>query len=279
MVSRAGLRLAMSVLAIAFSLVGGAAYSEGAKKVINAQTITTYPPFSFKDPTSSKLTGFDIDTLNSIAAKMGAEVNWIETSFDQLVSFAALKTKRADMTGSGMGDIPQRRETVSFLDYVYELQMLYTLRANADQFKNPDALCGKRVAITRSAAVLSDLVANLSQENCAKAGKPAIVVMGSDNSGQSQQMLNQGRVDVAVSGGASLAYQNTLEGNRYVTLGKPLNKTAYGMSFLKDNQEFGQALKKAFTAIIADGTYDQLLRKWNMPDGSSIEHAMINGEP
>lgn len=279
MASRNALRLTMSVLAVAFSFVAAAAFAQDKKKIINAQTITTYPPFSFKDPASNKLTGFDIDTLTAIAAKMGAEVNWIEASFDQLISFSALKTKRADMTGSGMGDLPERRATVNFLDYVYELQMVYTLRTNADQFKNVDALCGKRVAVTRSAAVLADLVAKMSEENCAKAGKPAVIVMGSDNSGQSQQMLNQGRVDAAVTGGASLAYQNTLESDRYVTIGKPLIKTPYGMAFLKDNSEFGQELKKGLAAIIADGTYDQLLRKWHMPDGSSIEHAMINLEP
>lgn len=36
---------------------------------------------------------------------------------------------------------------------------------------------------------------------------------------------------------------------------------------------------RALTALIADGTYVQLLRKWNMPDDASIQQPVINGEP
>ncbi|MFK4654133.1 polar amino acid transport system substrate-binding protein [Bradyrhizobium japonicum] len=279
MQSRTGLRLAMSVLAVAFGLVAGAAHAQGTKKIINAATITTYPPFSFKDPASNKLTGFDIDIFNAMAAKIGAEVNWVETSFDQMISFSALKTKRVDINGSSMGDTAERRASVNFLDYVYEGQVFYTLRANAERFPNVDEVCGKRVAVTRSSGVMNDAVVNWSEENCVKAGKPAVIVMGSENSAQSQQMLNQGRVDASLSGAGSLAYQNTMEGNRYVILGKPLFKAMYGMGFRKDDLQFGEALKKALAAVIADGTYAQLLHKWNLMDDASIQQPMINGEP
>ncbi|NEV02481.1 ABC transporter substrate-binding protein [Bradyrhizobium uaiense] len=277
--SRTGLRFTMSVLAVAFGLVAGAAYAQGTKKVINALTITSYPPFSFKDPASNKLTGFDIDAFNAMAAKMGAEVNWVETSFDQLISFSALKTKRVDINGSSMGDAAERRASVNFLDHVYEGQVFYTLRANAERFPNVDAVCGKRVAVTRSSGVMNDAVMNWSEENCVKAGKPAVIVMGSENSAQSQQMLNQGRVDASLSGAGSLAYQNTIESNRYAILGKPVIKVMYGMGFRKDDLQFGEALKKALAALIADGTYVQLLRKWHLTDDASIERPMINGQP
>src|SRR5437773_11446700 len=105
-----GFRLAAGGLAIAFGLLGGAAHAQGAKKPLNVQTIATYPPFIYKEPGSDKLTGFDIDLVNAVAAQLGMEASFTDTSFDQLTSFAALKTGRVEMAGGGLGDIAQRRE-------------------------------------------------------------------------------------------------------------------------------------------------------------------------
>lgn len=70
----------------------------------------------------------------------------------------------------------------------------------------------------------------------------------------------------------SLAYQNTLEANSYLIVGKPLAKLLYRMGFSKDDLNFGQALKTSLAAIIDDCAYDRLLRKWNLTDGASIQH-------
>ncbi|WP_245471694.1 hypothetical protein [Bradyrhizobium nanningense] len=56
-------------------------------------------------------------------------------------------------------------------------------------------------------------------------------------------------------------------------------KLLTGMAFSKDDPQFGGQLKHALGALIADGTYGQLLHKWGLPDDASIEKPMINGEP
>lgn len=268
--------LAVVALALAASLVAFASNAQD-KKRLKAETITYYPPFSFKDPATNELRGFDHDVLNAIAAKMDAEVDWSESSFDQLISFASLKTRRADIYATAMGDTPGRRATASFLDYVYEPMVFYTLKNNASAFTNLVALCGRRVAVTRSSAVMNDAAVKWSEENCVKSGKPAIKVESSENAAQSQLMLDQKRVDVAISGAGSLAYQKTVQ-DRYVTLGGSLVKVMYGMAFPKENEQFGRQLKNALNGLIADGTYAQLLHKWGLPQDASIGEAMINGE-
>lgn len=279
MLSRIGLRFAMCALAIAFDLGAGAVRAQGTKNVINAATITTYPPFEYKDPASGKLVGFDIEIVEAIAAKMGTKVNWTESSFAQLISFIPIATKRVDIIASGIADTPERRNTVSFLDYSYDPQVFFTLRANGAQFSNMDALCGKRVAVTRSSVVMMGGVLKMSDEVCVKSGKPAMVVIATDGAPQSRLELNQGRTDVAVQGAGTLVYQNSVEGNRYVIVGEPAAIPTYGIAFAKDDLQFGQALKKAFAEVIADGTYQKILRKWNMPDSAAVPRPMINGEP
>ncbi|MFB6453362.1 transporter substrate-binding domain-containing protein [Bradyrhizobium tunisiense] len=271
-------RLGVTALALGATLVTGAAYAQDAKKIINAANIINYPPYSFKDLKSGAMKGFDIDLFEAMAKKAGATVSWSEFSYADLLSFAPLKTGRVDIYGgSSMPDTPERRENgVSFIDYLYEPLVLFTLKASEDQFKGPYALCGKRVAFSRSNVTTSALLNNLSEENCARTGKPAVVQVTSDSTPAAVLMLKQAGVDAAVSGATSVANFNKEGGNIYVAFGKPLNKSMYGMAFLNQKKELGEALKKALDELIADGTYVQLLQKWELPEGSSIEQASIN---
>ncbi|MGY8669358.1 transporter substrate-binding domain-containing protein [Bradyrhizobium sp. UFLA05-109] len=273
-------RLVMSGLALAASLAAGEACSQNAKKVINAGTVTYYAPFEFKDPKSGELMGFDTDLVRAMAKKVGAEVNFVEFNWAELASFAPLKTGRVDIYGAGViGDIPERREHgVSFIDFVYDPYFFFTLSANADQFKSHDALCGKRVANSRSSTLMTTAVERWSEENCSKTGRPAVVQVGANSTPEQQLMLKQGRVDAGFTGAGSLIQTNKLEGNVYATIGKPLTKIMYGMAFL--NKDLGEALKKALDQLIADGTYAQLLNKWELPvDSSSIgQTSSINAE-
>ncbi|MET4359067.1 polar amino acid transport system substrate-binding protein [Bradyrhizobium sp. RT9b] len=272
------LRLAANVLAVALTLANGGADAEGARKVINAMAVTVFPPFEFADA-SGNLVGFDIDVLDGIASKMGAQVNWTQSSFAQIISFAALKTKRADILSSAIGDTPERRTSVNFIDYVYQPYVFYTVRANADQFPNMDVLCGKRVGAIRTSVIETGAVVKWSEENCTKAGKPAIIVVPGENTPQVRLMVKQGFADAGLTGAAIIAYQNKLEEHQYAVIGKPVIKLLTGMAYSKDDSQFGEELKQALGALIADGTYSQLLHKWGLPDDASIEKPMINGQP
>jgi polar amino acid transport system substrate-binding protein len=275
MFSRSRLCLAAGAFAVAFSQSASVTYAQGTKTVINAATVPKYPPFEFKDPASGKLIGFDVDIVDAIAGKMGVKVNWIDSSFDQLIS--SIETKRADIMVAGMADTPERRASVGFLDYLHASSVFFTLRVSAARFPDMNALCGKRVATARR-TIWPAAIEKWSDDHCTAAGKPAVIVVGTDGSPDTRLQLNQGRADAAVQGAETIPYQNTIEGNRYVILGKPFLIQQMGLGFARDDSQFGQKLKQALAVLMADGTYQALLRKWDLMD-SAIEQAMINGEP
>lgn len=272
--SRHGLCIAMSALAVVFCLSVGAACAQTAKTTINAVTTTLYPPFEFRDPKTNKLTGFDIDLLEAVGAKMGAKINWIESSFNQLLT--SIETKRADVV-TDLTDTPERRESVSLVDYLIDRSVFLTLRDNTARFPGTDALCGKRVAAARGTTWPGE-VAKWSDEHCTKIGKPGVIVVEVANSPDARLQLNQGRVDASVQGAGTLAYQNTLENNRYATIAKFYPATV-GFGFSKDDPQFGLELKGAVAAVMADGTYQRLLNNWNLPDDDALGQPMINGQP
>lgn len=271
MLSKISVRIVMCGVALALSLAANTAFAQGVKKVINAGSLNYYAPFEFKDTKTGELMGFDHDLVEAMAKKMGATVNWSEFSWAELSSFAPLKTGRVDIGTGVMGDTRERREAgVSFLDFVYEPYFFYTVKANANQFKNPDALCGKNVANTRSAAMIG-AVNKWSEENCTSAGKPDVLQVVAANTPEQLLALKQGRAEAGFTGAGGLAQANMSEGNVYASIGKPAIKLMYGFAFLNSNKELGDSLKKALDELIADGTYIQLLHKWGLPeDDSSI---------
>lgn len=275
MLSRFRSCFAVVAVVVAFGQTASMVCAQGTKTVINAATVPKYPPFEFKDPATGKLTGFDVDIVEAIAARMGLKVNWIDSSFDQLIS--SVETRRADVIVAGMADTPERRATVSFLDYLHANTVFFTLRANAARFPDLEALCGKRVATARR-TIWPAAIEKWSDEHCTAAGKPAVVVVGTDGSPDTRLQLNQGRADAAVQGAETIPYQNSIEGNRYVILGKPFLVQDMGLGFAKDDAQFGQKLRQALAALMADGSYHELLRKWDLT-GSAIDQAMINGQP
>jgi polar amino acid transport system substrate-binding protein len=242
------------------------------KKEIVAAVVPNYPPFEFKDPETDKLTGFDIDLGEALAAKMGVKMVWQETSFDQMLS--ALATKRVDIILSGMTDIPERRASVNFLDYLKSGPQFYALKTRAGDFPHMDTLCGKTIGSSRRTSFPTNIKA-WSDEHCVKTGKKPVTVVGTDGSSDARMQLRQGRLDAAVQGGETMPYQNRIDQNAYVTIGAPFMSQYMGVGMAKDNAAVNDAVTKAFDQLIADGTYQKILARWGLQD-HGVQKALIN---
>src|SRR6266487_4305487 len=53
-----------------------------------------YSPFEFTDPNSGKLTGFDVEMIDAIAARIGLKVTWVKANFNTI--FTALAADKFD---------------------------------------------------------------------------------------------------------------------------------------------------------------------------------------
>ncbi|NLS75307.1 transporter substrate-binding domain-containing protein [Bradyrhizobium brasilense] len=268
----------IGALGLTLALYSVDATAQIAQPAINAIAITTYPPFEFKDPATNKLMGFDIDLIEAIATKMGTKVNWIESSWNQMISMGDLKTKRADIT-VGMGDTQERRESANFVDYVFDAQSVYTLRSNTDRVPNLLALCGKSVAVARGSRVYIEALKKFNEDSCISSGKPELTTVLTEGPVENRLQMVQGRVAASMLGLAALGQLNSTEADKYVAVGAPLVLAPIGFAFAKDNVPFGESVKGALNELIADGTYDKILRKWKMPDSTHIKRAMINMQP
>ncbi|MBN8944664.1 MAG: ABC transporter substrate-binding protein [Rhizobiales bacterium] len=243
-----------------------------ARGTIIAAIVPNYPPLDLKDPATSELTGFDVELGAAIAAKLGVRMQWQETSFEQMIP--AIATGRVDIVLSGMSDLPSRRDTASFVNYLRSGPQFFVRAARAAEFPDMLSLCGKTVGASRRTSYPRE-ISRWSETQCAAAGKPAITFVGTEGSADARTQLRQGRIDAAMQGNETLPYIMGLEPNTYHPVGQPIATQLMGIATAKDATELQQALSGALTELVADGTYRRLLDKWKL-SANAIERVTIN---
>lgn len=270
----------LALSTIAFALAGGAAMAQAlperiaSKKQIVVANVPNYPPLEFKDPKTGTLMGLDIDLGNALGKKLGVEIKWEEISFEQMTS--ALTTGRADMILSGMSDLPGRRQTLDFVDYLESGAQFYTTADRSDEYKVPEDFCGKTVGASRRTSFPAEME-KWSKDNCEGKGKPALKIVGTEGSADARTQLRQKRLDGAVQGSETLPYLLNLEPDTYAIVGKPFTSVYQGMGFAKKDADLRDAVAKALAEMMADGTYEEVLKKWELGD-AKLDKPMINGE-
>lgn len=236
-------------------------------------TNPNYAPITFKDPATNKLTGFDIELGEAIAAELGLKAEWQETAFAQMLP--SLQTGRVDMVMAFMSDTPARRETADFVNYIRSGAQYYTQASRTDIKAWPD-LCGKKIGASRSTTWPADITA-WSKENCEAKGLKPVDVIGTEGSVDARAQLKTGRLDAGVQGNETLPYFQTLEPNTYTIVGAPFTDKLVGIPFVKtpEGQQLRDAVKGAIERLQAKGTYAQLAAKYGL-QGNALSPISIN---
>ncbi len=246
---------------------------KSAGKLVVANT-PNYPPMEYRDPATNELMGVDIELGKALAKQLGTEIEWSEIGFEQMVS--SLNTGRADLVLSGMSDLPKRRETMDFVDYMSSGAQFYTSAKRKDEFKELTDFCGKTVGMSRRTS-FPDEAKKWSAANCEANGKPALVIVGTEGSADARAQLKQGRLDGAVQGSETLPYLLQLEKDTYAIVGEPFTEVYQGIGFSKQTPELRDAIAGALKALMASGEYKAIFEKYGLA-ASTLDGVMINGE-
>ncbi|WP_155718425.1 transporter substrate-binding domain-containing protein, partial [Pseudomonas fluorescens] len=114
-----------------------------------------------------------------------------------------------------------------------------------------------------------------SKANCEAAGKPAIVVIGTEGSADARAQLQQNRLDAAMQGSETIPYLMSLDKGKYKPVGLAISKQFTGLGIEKSNTELVTAISEALQGMIDDGTYGKILKKWDLEQGA-VEKITIN---
>ncbi|MFD7279812.1 ABC transporter substrate-binding protein [Streptomyces sp. NPDC059862] len=253
------------------------------KGVIKVGSDIAYAPVEFKD-SSGKTVGIDPDIAAAMGKQLGVTFQFENGTFDTLIT--GLRSKRYDIAMSAMTDTKDRQEGidsdtgkkvgegVDFVDYFTAGVSIYTKKGDDQGIKTWSDLCGKKIVVQRG--TVSEDLAKVEAKNCPKGKKLSIEAF--DNDQQAQTRLRAGGADAGSSDFPVAAYavQTSGGGKDFQLVGEQVEAAPYGIAVAKNNTQLRDALQAALDAIIANGEYDKIIKKWGVEDGA-VDKATING--
>lgn len=255
------------------------------KGVINVGSDIAYAPVEYKDA-SGKVVGIDIDIANAMGKQLGVDFKFQNATFDTLIG--GLAAKRYDIAMSAMTDTKDRQEGidadtgkkvgagVDFVDYFTAGVSLYTNKGDDRSIKTWDDLCGKTIAVQRN--TFSHDLAKEQAKKCKDDKKAALKIEDFATNPEAETRMRSKGADVVSADYPVAAYsvKTSGGGNYFEIVGDQVEAGPYGIAVAKDNNELRDALQAAVQAIIDNGEYEKIIKKWGVEDGA-ITEAKVNG--
>ena len=227
-------------------------------------TSATFPPFEYM--TDDKPAGFDVDMMAAIAKQMKLESGIAQIAFTGLIP--AVEGKRIDLIVSGMYINPQRTQVIDMIPYVYVGNQIVVREGNPKHIDGRDSLCGLNVAAP--IGTVFETSAKQTSTDCKAKGKSEISLLSLTGTVNCALALTQGRADAIIVSTPVVGALMTETPGAYATAGAPWDTTTQmGIGVSKNNPGLKDAVDKSLKAIVADGTYAALIKKWNLPPASS----------
>ena len=209
----------------------------------------TYRPFSFHEGGSGALTGYDVEVIRSVAAKLGVKVKFEETQWDAI--FAGLKAGRFDVVANQVSITPERSAAYAFsTPYTQSTGVVVVLSTNTS-IASFAALAGKSTA------------QSLTSNWYTLAKDSGATVEGVEGWAQSVALVEQGRVDATIND--KLTYldykkQTGAAGLKIAT--ETDQKSRSAVAFRQGSTALVNAVNSALAALTADGTLAKLSEKY-----------------
>ncbi|GFM36731.1 ABC transporter substrate-binding protein [Desulfovibrio psychrotolerans] len=243
------------VAALSFVLLfGSMAFAQ--KHYVNGID-ANYPPFGYIDA-SGKPAGFDVDSLNWIAEKMGFTVEHKPMEWSTIVQ--SLVSKKIDLVYSGMSITEERAKQVNFSDPYWKVAQVIVAKKDS----------------------------GLTVDGAMKGGKALGVQSGTSEADSLQNMVGKDgySYDLKYYDSAPLAIMDILNGrvpaaamdiapaNDAIAHGKDIEIAGefgepefFGVAVRKDDAELLETINKGLKLLMADPYWEELKAK-HLKDGS-----------
>jgi polar amino acid transport system substrate-binding protein len=226
-----------------------------------------YSPNEFVQ--KGKVVGFDVDLMNATAKKLGLKTKYRQAAFEKIIPSVKAGTFSIGM--SSFTDTKEREQSVDFVTY-FSAGILWA--APKGKTVNPNKACGLTVAVQSNTTEQQAQLPALSKA-CTKAGKKAIKILAYTSQDSATNAVVLGKADAMSADSPVTAYAIKRSGGKLVAAGKITEAAPYGWP-IKKGSTLVQAMQKALQALIDDGTYSQICKKWGVQSGE-IKTAAVNG--
>jgi polar amino acid transport system substrate-binding protein len=228
-------------------------------------TDANYAPQSFFDEKTKEWTGFDIDTANEVAKRLGLKIEFVTPQWDAITS--GNWAGRWDVSIGSMTITPERAKVLDFSPPYYYSLAQFAIRADLkDTIKTIDDLKGKSICVAKS-TTYEDYLNNAYTSDSINTPAPKDVKVAPVETDQlCIQTIQSGRKEYdAVLTAANVINDGIKKGAPIVVLGKPVYSESLAVAVDKSsapNSKFLEAISKAITDMHTDGTLSKLAMKY-----------------
>jgi len=193
-----------------------------------------------------------------------------------------MNSGRYDIIMSAMTDTKNREEGqddkgkkvgagADFVNYFQAGSTILVQKGNPEHIKSLEDLCGKTVALQRGTANES-----LAQDQSKKCDKP-IEILDFKKDTQALVQVRQGRAVADINDFPVAAYNAKTSGGgeNFEVVGDQIDGAPYGIAVSKKKTELRDAIQAAMNAIMKNGDYQKVMKKWEVTNGT-LDEATVN---
>ena len=214
----------------------------------------TTPPFSFKKPGETTVTGYDLDIVHAVAKRLGVAVETVSLSSAERVPL--LKDGKLDFVATSMTRTPERLKEIDF-SHIYFITPHAVIVKKSSGITSVQQLAGKKAASASSSTAGGNL----------KEAVPGVEIIYVRDYAISFDMLKEGKVDAFPTDESVLRaiVQQSGKPEDYLFLPDFTKSRNVGFALKKDEPRFKHAINKALLDVEASGDAAKIFDTWFGP--------------
>lgn len=254
------------------AIAGGLPVTESVKSSgkLTISNALGYPPLQFADA-GGKPSGLNIELAEATAKVLNAKLDLIIMPFpSQIPTLSSGRTKIAWAAFSVTGE---RLKQVDFITYLSAPTVLVTTSENSSRFKGAANLCGAVVAVAAGSA--ADFAADKLSASCTDSGKEALKKKIYPDEQSTIQAVQTGKVDGLLDDATVASYLESKTNKQFVIAPGAYFPVPLGVAVSKGDTETAQMIQAAFQELMKDGTYQTIIKKYNMQSAAIDKSEII----
>ena len=208
-----------------------------------------YKPFNFQDQ-NGELIGFDVEIGKAIAERMGMKAEPVTNPWDTIL--VGLNSDKYDAIIGSMAITAEREENADFSRPYYRSGAQVFIAEDNSDIKTVDDIRGVNIGVVKNSTYGKQALQFTDAKN----------VFEYDSDLTALQDLKTGRVQAVITD-QMVGFRVIKEGSIAIKdIGEPLSMDEMGIPVKDGNTELLAKVNQALEEIIADGTYEEISKKW-----------------
>ena len=230
-----------------------------------------YPPMEFFDDEGNPI-GFDIDMGREIAARLGLQLEVVNSVFDSIIS--AVNGGKCDIILSSMNITNDRKKQIDFITYFQAGQSFVVAKDNPENVHTQEDLCGKSIAAETGTTEVDYLQGTGDYDGqglsaaCEAAGLEPIDIQTFQKDSDALLALQGGQVSAYFADSPVAGYYVQQHPDSFELSGLALDVIKQGIGVPKEKPDLQAQVRRALSSMVRDGVYLQLLEAWGLQEGT-----------